>query len=340
MLYPLSYGRNERSVVPLSHRNSMLSRMAGGSYVVGAYPASPAHKVWNPNLEREFFSALTEDRRITTLELPWLGSIHPHDDQWLLKNFPTQWQAIITDIPFVMSQISRNPAFGIASSDETGRNEALTTLKEIADAVRRFNDAQSRKVVSTIEIHTAPRQIGSISSLTRSLDEISNLDWDGAELAIEHCDAWIDGQTPEKGFLSLSNEIQAIQNSSTPIGIFINWGRSAIELRDASRVSEHVAIANESGFLTGLIFSGASNRDGEFGPAWIDAHHPLRKDAANPFGDPDSLLTQALLRDSIAAAGSIKNLGIKMGWSPKREGTISERVSMITSALDSLDSLL
>jgi len=306
-------------------------------YVVGAYPASPAHSNWNSALEHEFFKTLVSDSRIGALEIPWLGSIHPHDDSWLLENFPRSLSAVITDIPFVMSRVSKAPTYGLASGDKDGRKSALFDFRKINDALKKFSDAHQRKVVSVVEIHTAPRQVGDVHALAKSLEEIAGWDWDGASLVIEHCDAWVEGQTPEKGFLALNEEIEALRLSGVDIGVFINWGRSAIELRSAERVVEHIGMAKESGLLQGLIFSGASDREGIFGPAWIDAHHPLQRSERHIYGDPRSLLTEEIARSAVEIAGDISWLGIKLSWLKSVEGSISQRREMISAALDVLD---
>jgi hypothetical protein len=158
------------------------------------------------------------------------------------------------------------------------------------------------------------------------------------KIVIEHCDAFISGQHPEKGFLSLSDEIAAIQSSGCEVGILINWGRSAIEFRDASRVVEHIESAKSANLLQGLIFSGASSAEGLFGYPWIDAHHPFRKSENHNFGDPESLLTEELAKAAMRAAGEIPLLGIKMGWPNKVSGTLEERYQMISEALALLDS--
>lgn len=308
-------------------------------YLVGAYPASPAHKSWDPDKEAAFFNLLAQDERITALEIPWLGSIHPHDDNWLINNFPSHWNAVITSIPYVMGQISKSSNYGLASSDESGRLAAINDVQAIFHAIEKMNDANGRTVISGIEIHSAPRQTGEYSALAKSLEELSKWNRSGSKLVIEHCDAYIPNQTPEKGFLKLEDEILAIKSSGTEVGIVINWGRSAIELREAGRVVEHIDLAKSSGYLSGLIFSGASAVDGQFGYPWIDAHHPFRKSEQNPFGDPDSLLTEPLAKQAIASAATPHWLGIKMGWPPSVDGSLEERAAMISSALDALDRL-
>ena len=313
------------------------SKASASKYVVGAYPASPAHSKWNPLLESEFFDSLSRDSRICALELPWLGSLHPHDEVWLLANFPQTFSAVITDIPYVMSRIGQVPTYGLASRDKDGCRTSIDDVRKLNDGVRKLNDSRQEKVVEVVEIHTAPRQYGEVNALAASLEEIMSWDWDGASLVIEHCDAWVNGQQPEKGFLTLEEEIEAIRLSGTDLGILINWGRSAIELRNGDRVEEQIASARDSGLLRGLIFSGASDREGIFGPAWIDAHHPFQKSERHVYGDPDSLLTEVRAKKAVNAAGAIPWLGIKLGWLKSVEGSIQQRFQMISSALDALD---
>lgn len=304
--------------------------------MVGAYPASAAHRQWNPEIESDFYSLLSSEERIGSLELPWLGSLHPHDENWLIANFPTRFGAIITDIPNVMKTLGTDQSYGIASPDPSGRARALADLKRLNDDVKNFNDKSNRKVVNVVEIHTAPRRVGKIDLLADSLSEISDWDWDGTRIAIEHCDAWVPRQEPEKGFLTLDEEIQAIELSQTPIELFINWGRSAIEFRDSMRVVEHIERASQSGRLSGIIFSGASAVPGNFGYAWIDGHHPFRKSERHIYGDPDSLLTEERVAEALQRAGSVTWIGVKLGWPNDLSGSNLQRYQMISAALEVL----
>ncbi|MEN9516882.1 MAG: hypothetical protein RLZZ159_748 [Actinomycetota bacterium] len=306
-------------------------------YVVGAYPASIAHRNWDPVLESDFFELLANDKRVDSLELPWLGKIHPRDVGWLHNNFPKNLKAVITSIPFVMGQLSKDSNYGLASPSEDSRQKAVSDVKVIYEAIKEFDHKTGRKTVSAIEIHTAPREVGNVVSLAKSLAEISAWDWEGTEILIEHCDAFVAGQTPEKGFLSLGQEIEAIKSSAADVGILINWGRSAIEFRDANRVIEHVELAKDSGLLKGLIFSGASDKQGLFGYPWIDAHHPFIASEINEFGDPDSLLTEGRAKAAIQIAGQLPYLGIKMGWPNEVMGSVAQRYQLISDALDILN---
>lgn len=305
-------------------------------YVVGAYPASAAHKIWDSAQEKHLFELLSSDPRISALEIPWLGSIHPHDDTWLINNFPRNLQAAITSIPFVMSKVGKDANYGLASSDEGGRSEAISDAKKILKAVDEFNSSVGQSMVSVVEVHTAPRRVGKVSALAKSLEEMASWNWGDTKLVIEHCDAWVEGQSPEKGFLTLEQELTAIDLASADIGIFINWGRSAIEFRDAKRVVEHIAQAKSRGLLSGLIFSGVADVESDFGYPWIDAHLPFKNNAGMNYGDSNSLLTAEVAAEAMRTAGEVEYLGIKMGWSPKIDGGVEQRYQMISQSLDLL----
>lgn len=306
-------------------------------YVVGAYAASAAHQQWNPQWEEEFFGALVTDPRLGALELPWLGSLHPHDDAWLLRHFPRNLRAVITAIPSTMTRLSVDPLFGLASPDPEGRKAALGHAAEIRDGVRTLNDAQGRNVVGVVELHSGPRGCASRAALSQSLAEIVVWDWDGASLVIEHCDAYVPGQQCQKGFLTLTDEIAALHDSGTNVGLSLNWGRSAIEVRNAERVVEHATIARESGLLHGVIFSGASDLDSPMGGSWVDAHHPFKKNERHPWGITESLLTEPRVKEFLVAAGTLLWSGVKVGWPASVEGSPLQRQQMISDALDALD---
>lgn len=306
-------------------------------YVVGAYAASAAHARWDPAFEEGFLHSLAEDVRIRALELPWLGALHPHDDRWLLAHFPARLRAVVTDIPHIMTCLSTDTQFGLASPDHDGRARAMQQVAALRDDVHRLNDALGRPAALAVELHSAPRGTGTATALMESLATLGAWDWDGADVVIEHCDALRPGQAPEKGFLSIEDELLALRAADSHVGISINWGRSAIELRDPDRVVDHIAAARDAGRLRGFIASGVADRAGTMGAAWADAHLPFTQDEAHPFGDPTSLLTEERLAGALHAAGNLDWTGVKMGWAPTSAGTVEARVSMISRALDAMD---
>jgi Domain of unknown function (DUF4862) len=307
-------------------------------YIVGAYASSPTAAGWDPALEAEYFEALAGDPRVAAFETPWNGSLHAHDVGWFLDHFPARLTAVVTGVARAYLTTAKDPQYGLASRDAEGRARGLADAAAIRDDVHRLNERQGRQLVRAVELQTAPKATeGSAAALAASLTEIGDWDWQGAQLVIEHCDALVPGQTPQKGFLALTDEITAIQQSGTAVGIALNWGRSAIEFRDPDRVVEHVAQANDADVLRGIIVSGASDQEGYFNQPWVDAHHRFQHSAQHPLGDPISLLTDERIRAVVAAAGDDVWLGVKLGWPVQEPAPIDVRVRMIRDALDSLD---
>lgn len=297
--------------------------------LVSAYPVSPAHGSWDRALEGELLPAICALPGVTGLEVPWMGGIHPHDDAWFLQNVPAVALAV-TPIPFVMGRLGADAAYGIASTSEDGRAAALADLRRVAADVERIN-GESAASVAVVALHSAPRaNSGSaIDALARSLDEIAGWDWHGAELVLEHCDAYIPGQAYEKGFLSVDDEIVAIERSGGAVGMWLNWGRSAIELRDADAVTAQIARVAASGHLRGLAFSGAAGAPSPYGYPWIDAHLPIR----STYPESQSLLDDQQVADALAAADDVPWLGLKIARRPD-DATAQDALRTVQRNLD------
>ena len=289
----------------------MTSETANRRILISAYAASPAHTRWDAALEQELLPGLCALPGVAGLEIPWLGALHPHDVPWFLRNVPAGAQLSLTPLPWVMRRCAADAAYGLASPDSDGRAAAMADLRRVAADVRRLS-SDSDATVSLVGLHTAPQRAASADALVRSLDEISSWDWAGAELVVEHCDAAIPGQDFEKGFLSLDDELDAIDRSDAQVGLWLNWGRSAIELRDADAVTDQLAAGAESGRLAGLTLSGSSAVDGPYGPAWADAHLPLF--SADPASY--SLLDDEHLRTALIAVADAPWLGVKVSRMP------------------------
>lgn len=305
--------------------------------ICGAYAASPAHGTWNAAAEIEFFSGLDQIAQLRGLELPWTGSIHPHDDAWLTANLPSRFEVVLTSIPGTMGKLGQDAAFGLASADNDGRAAALAEALRMREAVLRLNDTLGRRAVLAVELHSAPRETGAVDALASSLDVLGDsADWDGALLTIEHSDAHVPGQAPEKGFLTLTQEIEALALARGDLGIALNWGRSAIELRGDDVVT-HVREAEAAGVLRGLMFSGAAAVETAFGYPWIDAHHPMAPAPGFEQGLPESLLTADLVSEALAAAGDPAWTGFKFGWAGP--GSVADRVAMVAAAARTLTAL-
>ena len=314
------------------------------SYFVGAYAASPNTATWNPELEAQYYAKLSALPNVKGLEHPFLGSLHPHDDAWFISHIDPKWRFVFTCIPGVMAAMAKNPLTGLASDDASGRQEALAFVRQARDAIATLNAACGSHVVDAIEIQSAPdktRAASSVASLTASLAELVQWDWQGARVVIEHCDAHVPGQVASKGFLSLADEITAIEATNTrygsDVGIVVNWGRSVLEARSAQGALDHIQLARRHGVLAGLMFSGASGQDTPYG-AWRDSHMPPAPATAGGMGAEGSLLTDAALRDCLLASDGqqLPILGLKIGIRPL-DATLESRMAHLSSGLERLD---
>lgn len=277
--------------------------------LVSAYAASPAFRAWDPHLEGELMAGLCALPDVVGLEVPWLDGIHPHDEEWFLRELPAI-ELAVTPLPWVMGR-SATPGYGLASADDAGRRAALDDLQCVRHDVHRVAERSGARV-ATVMLHSAPRGGGSVDALRSSLDELAAWDFAGARLVIEHCDADTGSHPFEKGFLSMDAEIETIRASGAPVGLWMNWGRSLIETRDPAAVTAQIAHAASSGLLSGLALSGAAAVDGPYGAAWADAHLPFAE------ADPSSwsLLTGSAAVDALGAAGAVDRLGLKVSRHP------------------------
>ena len=306
---------------------------------MGAYAASPCTDGWKPDLESEFWLALHAESFVSGLELPFSGALHAHDPEWLLRVLPTDWSVVLTLIPGTMERLARDAEFGLASSSEPGRRRALEFTAAAREAVALMHGRLGRRAVIAVEIHSAPRPSAgaepSADAFRRSLDELRGWDWEGAVLSVEHCDAFVPGQAPAKGFLTLSAEITAIRASqgSAPVGAAINWGRSAIEARDPGVPELHVSQAQQAGVLNGLMFSGATVDDPLYGD-WADKHAPFAASA----NDAQKLLTSSRAKACLTAVANapLAFLGFKVQTLPK-ELTVAQRVAELRRTARILD---
>jgi hypothetical protein len=205
--------------------------------------------------------------------------------------------------------------------------------------------------VKVLEIHAAPTATGnraSVSALTDSLMEISDWDWHGARIVLEHCDAFTTGRSPAKGFMPLEAEAEAVNlandRSGRSIGVAINWARSVIEQRRPKAALEHLTFLRNAGLLGGFVLSGCSDVDTRYGPAWADVHIPpalngahknTHSNASLNVLEPASLMTGARIRECLVAAGTDAATGfrgIKVAAGPGAR--LDERVATIAQTLD------
>lgn len=285
--------------------------------IVGAYPAQP-----DEGRER-FFRELGALSAVRGLELPY----GPFGGTPWPDGAPEGWSAVVTSIPGTMQRLGRQPAFGLASPDAAGRREALEFAAGIREFVLRLEDAGH--AVEAVELHSAPYPGASAPRFRESLEEILGWGWGSTRLLVEHCDAPRAGGRPEKGFLTFPEEVEVLRSlqagAGAQVGMVINWARSVIETRNPDTAAEHIAQARAAGVLAGVMFSGCSPVETEFGYPWIDAHlPPVELDGA----PSTSLLDRGHLADCLAAAGPVPLLGFKIGL-PGRGLTVGQRVGRL-----------
>lgn len=296
------------------------------TFLVGAYAAAPTDPA---SAEfSEFFSAIADHPLIGGLELSSQHMGDPTAAATIAESVGQEWVYAVTCFPGTMFCINDNPEAGLASTDKAGRAAALQFVDGVRADIADFDAAVGGGRVQKLFLHTAP-QGGTPEALAQSLAELAGWDWGSVRLHIEHCDAAAADHAPQKGFLSLADEL-AVLEQFPDIGMVINWGRSAIETESIEGPLQHLTAARQAGRLTGLMFSGAAAADSNFGPAWLDAHLPTSSVT------PDSLLTPDAIADSLRAAGDSGFLGAKVGVRPLN-ATVAQRVSVLDRVLSDIE---
>lgn len=316
------------------------------TFYVGAYAASPAlHNAWDPATEAQYMAGLRSMSAISGLEVGFYDDIHLYDPQWFLGELKPSWTYLLTSVPGTMNRLSLDPEFGLASLSNDGRKAAWAFADHMRAGVEKMNKHFGKKVVQGVIVHSAPKltQPPSQSHCTRfseSLMELATWDWFGAELLVEHCDSPRPDHSPAKGFLKLKQEIQAVQgaqNQKTPVGMLINWGRSALESRDPQAPVAHIQQVRAHHLLRGLMFSGCTQENEVYGH-WADTHAPFAPSRFTSAPD-QSLMTKARAVDCLNAAGrdSPLHLGFKIQALPAALA-VSERLELIADSIKTLDS--
>lgn len=286
-------------------------------FIVGAYASLPKEK----QEQEEYYSLLRNTSWINGIEIPFPGNL-VDDEQWLYNQLSDTWDcSTITAIPGTMVSVGKNPYFGLASADSEGSKAAKEFTEKIRATVNRMADRRGGTVISYVQLHSAPTYHAKRNAYCDALGELAQLDWSGARLVTEHCDSPKRGHNPEKGFLTIEEEISIAQETTT--GIHINWGRSCLEERDKYAPLRHIKLAADAGVLVGVLFSGASPQPTEYGYGWIDGHLPSTVD------EPKSLMDEKLISEAsiCATQAHVSYLGAKICVPPN--STLKERVSML-----------
>jgi len=297
--------------------------------IIGAYAAAPGGTGGADF--GALLSGLAQDARVTGLEMPSDHLLSPSSAGQIFAHAPANWTFAVTCFPGTMLDLRDDPLVGLASSDTVGRGKAVEKMARIHEAVTRMNRLQPgpHPQISDVFLHSAPRG-GTAQALLASLDELTSWDWLGCHLNLEHCDTIVEDHPAEKGFLNLDDELDAISKGSRPVGVTINWARSAIEARSPHGPTQHLEQARTSGALRWLMLSGVAARETDFGPAWADAHLPVNTVEEN------SLLTETEVRRALRHINPDTRLGLKVGLRPSSLGA-PERLERISACLDLVD---
>ena len=322
-----------------------------GKYIVGAYATSPNLFKWEEDSEKQYFNQLKKLSSIRGLELPfWGDSIHPFDDNWLLENIEPSWVNVLTCVPGTMKSMESDSNFGLASKSEKGRKNAVQFYERALAAVRQLNDHIGKDAILSVHITSSPSNsknniTGSAEKFFESLLEIASWDWCGARVVVEHCDAYSGRFIPQKGFLSLNDEIDAVtkanEKTNLNTGITLNWARSVIEKRSVTGAVEHILEVSKAGILSGMMFSGVTDKiDSPYGP-WKDLHMPPCKATDMEYYEEGSLMTAQNMKESLMACAltMLDYVGIKLLALPDTS-SIERRVGLNKDAMKLLDGIL
>ena len=301
--------------------------------VYSAYNAAPASLTEDTEAEDLWYAALRADLRIGGLELPVLGGqLHPHGLARLANLLDPGWSNTVSAMSITLTAMKTDHGYGLASDDRTGRQRALSDIASARSEALRLQERLGTSSVRAFALQSAPRaDRSSVSAFTDSLGQIASWGWGNIELLVEHSDALVPGRAPQKGYLTIEDEVQAVQSATDSGGPrirhLVNWGRSAIEGRSATTPLEHIEKLGNG--LGAFAFSGAApvatDRSGE----WEDVHLGLAAD------EPGSMLDSDRAHILLSKLpGELSYLGVKTGAPAGSRGT--ERLQLGLSMLDIL----
>lgn len=314
-------------------------------YYVSAYATSPSFHKWDSKIEKNYFSYLSNKPEIVGIEHPFLVNSEKYSSAWLLDNIPSHWNLIITALPALMQAAKLNSYFGIASVIEQERCKAMLLIEQINHYALNLNRLFGRKIVKAIHLHSSPQSCdgeirGNKLAFKKSLNEISQMDWESTDLNIEHCDAYIPYQISEKGFLTLEDELEAMDGMEG-YGIVLNWGRSAIEGRSSRAPIKHLHAAIDKRRLKGFVFSGCTNKIENSYGFWKDTHMPPKNFINGRYLDNNSLLGATEIMDVMELLDDHKlhiYFGIKV-YDPINDGDFYKKVGLNIETIDAIESV-
>lgn len=285
-------------------------------FYISAYASSPQADLWDGELESLYFKALAAYPEVIGIEHPFRIKSEKYSLQWLKNNVPNHWSIILTTIPTFLELAAQNRFVGLAATNEADRKEAVEIMRALSAYIVNVNSEFGRKVIKAVHFHAAPPSTeialrANKAALVKSLHEVKQMNWGDVELNLEHCDALIPGQKPDKGFMSLQDEIEALTIVGG-FGVVLNWARSVIEGRSVDHALKHVDLAQTADLLKGYFFSGCTDNSNSVYSAWKDSHMPTKKVIASEFLDDDSMLGEAEIAAVCKRLNKAVYLGVKV----------------------------
>lgn len=301
--------------------------------VFSAYNAAAAGLDRDTEAEERWYKSLRSVPGIGGLELPALpGGLHQQGLDRLVQLLDPEWSNTVSAMPLTLMASKSDPAYGLASADTSARQRALNDIDRIRIESLGLQQQLGATSVRALALQSAPRADRSNpNAFTESLHQIAAWDWGEIELLVEHSDALVPGQKPEKGYLALEEEVTALRSVADsnlrPIRHLLNWGRSAIEGRNTKTPLDHIESLGAS--LGAFSFSGAGFAASARSGPWQDVHLGLTAD------EPESLLSSGVLGGVVERLpAALCYLGIKVGAAAGSTGT--GRLQLGLSMLDVL----
>ncbi|MBX9743564.1 MAG: DUF4862 family protein [Chthoniobacterales bacterium] len=249
-------------------------------YFISAYASSRTLSTWDEAVETFLFHGLAESPHVKGIEVPIILEGEAYPLEWLCKTLPKHWQLHLTTLPAVMTMAQQYPHAGLASKNEEERQRTLALIKKTYRYAEELAQRVGRPVVSAVTLYSSPQQnleipCSSKEALQRSLAALGEMEWGSIALNLEHCDAFTHEHPADKGFLSLEEEMEVLQQVGG-IGLLINWARSAIETRSPEGPLQHLRQALSHQLLRGAVFSGCTSSATNPYGSWKDSHMPPR----------------------------------------------------------------
>ena len=311
-------------------------------YIVGAYVSAPSLTYDSLEDEANFYKKLKEIPQIRGLEIPfWGDTINKFGDNFLIDQIDESWENTLTCAPCATDPTLLADNIGLASNDNLARNQSLALHREAFRIFNTVNDRFGKNMFLSVQITSSPvnkNDQSSALSFQKSLEEILSWNWGSTDILVEHCDKYEEAGF-DKGFLSLEDEIQVVNNLSNPsLGFILNWGRSTIEGKNTEIIHEHIAALVSHNLLKGFMFSGTSGKNNLYGP-WKDLHMPFGEFKTSLYPEADSELTEENMNHLFSKVDlhSLKYLGFKLMSLPQNKATLDKRVGINIDAANILD---